>query len=250
MDIIDKILKKRENNLDEPIPCIVFFGDSVTQGCFELFTDTDGEMKAVCDNTSTYHGYLAKIFALLYPEVPVNFINSGIGGDNAAHALERTDRDVSAYKPDLTVVCFGLNDAHGGERALGRYIESLDKIFDKIKSCGSDIIFMTPNMMCTSISHTTTKPEHKKVCKTCMDIQNGGIMDIYMNAAKGLCRAREIPVCDCYGRWKTMHECGVNTTELLANKCNHPSREMNRLFAVSLAETIFGMHISKKNFRF
>ena len=48
-----------------------------------------------------------------------------------------------------------------------------------------------------------------------------------------------IPVCDCYAIWKKLYESGVSTTELLSNKINHPSREMNKLFAVELVRTMF-----------
>ena len=60
----------------------------------------------------------------------------------------------------------------------------------------------------------------------------------YIDAAKSVAKRLEVPVCDCYKKWKVMHENGVDVTELLANKINHPTREMNRLFATSLIETI------------
>ena len=47
-----------------------------------------------------------------------------------------------------------------------------------------------------------------------------------------------IPVCDCYAIWKKLYESGVDITELLANKINHPTREMNWLFAVSLLDVM------------
>ena len=48
-----------------------------------------------------------------------------------------------------------------------------------------------------------------------------------------------VPVCDCYALWKQLEAGGVDTTELLSNKINHPTREMNRLFAYELIKTIF-----------
>jgi hypothetical protein len=63
-------------------------------------------------------------------------------------------------------------------------------------------------------------------------------MDAYMEAAKAICSKMQIPVCDCYAKWKLLYENGVNITELLSNKINHPTREMNWLFAVDLVETI------------
>ena len=39
-------------------------------------------------------------------------------------------------------------------------------------------------------------------------------------------------------KWKTLYENGVNITELLSNKINHPNHEMNWVFAYSLVEEI------------
>ena len=71
-----------------------------------------------------------------------------------------------------------------------------------------------------------------------MVMMERGDMDLYMDAARALCAERNIPVCDCYAKWKKMAENGIDVTELLANKINHPTREMNWLFAVSLLETM------------
>lgn len=65
-------------------------------------------MQTVFEPESGYAADVRKLFALLYPGVPVQFINAGISGDNAPSGLQRLERDVLAYHPDLTVVCFGL----------------------------------------------------------------------------------------------------------------------------------------------
>lgn len=241
MNIIEKIIKKQSSNSSEPSIRIVFLGDSVTQGCFELYTKLDGSIETVFDKNHTYHSYLAKIFAELYPTVPINMINSGISGDNSVHACTRLDADVLSYSPDLVVVCFGLNDSTRGRDAVGDYTDSLRKIFTAIRESGSDVIFMTPNMMAPEPSPFTPK-EHEDTCRLCMQIQNDGVLDFYIDAARALCREMNVTVCDCYAKWKLLYECGVNITELLANKCNHPTREMNKLFAYSLAETILSSY--------
>lgn len=61
----------------------------------------------------------------------------------------------------------------------------------------------------------------------------------FLSAAKEIADCRRIPVCDCYQKWKALADSGVNTTNLLANYINHPTPEMNWLFAYSLAETMF-----------
>ena len=47
-----------------------------------------------------------------------------------------------------------------------------------------------------------------------------------------------VPVADCYSEWKKLYESGVHTTMLLANRINHPTREMHGLFADMLFKTI------------
>jgi hypothetical protein len=94
-------------------------------------------------------------------------------------------------------------------------------------------------MMCNTISPHITDAVTKEIAEMCMDNQNEGMLDAYIDAARELCREKGIPVCDVYKKWKRMAECGIDVTELLANKINHPTREMNWLFATSLLETIF-----------
>lgn len=68
--------------------------------------------------------------------------------------------------------------------------------------------------------------------------QNSGLLDKYFEAAKETAAAHNVTVCDCYTKWKLMAAAGVNITELLANKLNHPIRELTALFAWSLLETM------------
>lgn len=238
MKICEKFRQKQHNISDYPGVTIAFLGDSVTQGCFETYLDVDSSIASVLDQENGYHHHLARMLAMLYPAVPVNIINSGIGGDTAPHGLERLERDVLRYRPDLVVVCFGLNDSMSGPEGLSDYLDALDGIFSRLQQENIETIFMTPNMMCTrvdtSISHPVIADAAQAVCK----IQTEGILDSYMQGARDLCVRRNAVLCDCYKKWKMLHQNGVDITSLLSNRINHPTREMNKLFAVSLLETI------------
>lgn len=236
MKIAQKLAQKAADNWGAPTVTIAFLGDSVTQGCFELRRYDGDEFDTVYDKNSAYHAYVAKILSILYPSVPVNIINGGVSGSNAAHGLERLERDVLRHHPDLTVVCFGLNDCGQKEEGLETYLNSLKDIFDALERSGSEILFMTPNMMNTQVSVNLKDPLFRQIAEKIGQLQNDGILDLYLEKAKALCAERNIPVCDCYAKWKAMHAAGVDITELLANKINHPTREMNWLFAVSLVE--------------
>ena len=64
-----------------------------------------------------------------------------------------------------------------------------------------------------------------------------------MEAARCVCRECGVVLCDCYKKWKLLEQSGVDTTALLSNHINHPTREMSWLFAVSLFETILDDHV-------
>lgn len=236
MKIIEKIAKKTQD-ADNPRPTIAFLGDSVTEGCFELVPRRCGGHDNVFDRESVYHKKVSEILGVLFPTVPLNIINAGIAGTGAAYGLSRIERDVLSKNPDLTVVCFGLNDCGKEEEGIGEYIESLRGIFRRLRESGSEIIFMTPCMMAANVSETI-HPDFIELAEKLSDRQNRGVLDRYMDAARTLCKEEGVPVCDVYAKWKRMAELGVNVTELLSNKLNHPTRELHNLFATSLVETM------------
>lgn len=218
---------------------IAFLGDSVTQGCFELYKKHDGTFETVFDKRYSYQMGVFEILNMLFPMVTLNVINAGISGDRSSWGLERVDRDVIRHRPDLTVVCYGLNDCGDSVESVEKYTSSLRGIFQKLKDAGSEIIFMTPNMMNTTISPHLTDPDFIAIAEQCAKKQNSGLFDAHINAAKELCREQNVPVCDCYAIWKMLADSGVDTTELLSNKINHPTREMNKLFSCELVKTMF-----------
>ena len=97
---------------------------------------------------------------------------------------------------------------------------------------------MTPNMMNTEISPSIQDPDIKEIAEMCKKNQNEGYLKEYLEAAKELCRKSSVTVCDCYAVWWDLYRNGVNVTELLSNKINHPTREMNAIFAYELVKTM------------
>lgn len=239
MEIIKKISEKSKNIPGVKVPTIAFLGDSVTQGCFELYMEAEKWFGSVNDYKNVYHARVKEILNLLFPSAPINIINAGVGGESAADGYTRLSRDVLAYSPDLTVVCFGLNDCCFGRENLEKYLMSLDGIFKELRAAGSEIIFMTPNMMNTYISYRIDPPMLKGNAERAMKVQEEGIFELFLDEAKKLCEKYNIPVCDSHKKWKLMYENGVDVTELLSNRVNHPVREMHLLFAGMLVNTMF-----------
>ena len=235
MKIIQRIAENQSSYGKNRAVTIAFLGDSVTQGCFDVYKNRDGELIPVFDIRHSYVQYTSQIFNMLYPNVTFNIINAGLSGDRASSAVTRLERDVLSYKPDLVVVCYGLNDCKG---TIDSYVNSLRKIFTALKESEIEIIFMTPNMMNTRISPHLSDPDVIKISEECARIQNDGLFDKFMDGARALCDEMSVPVCDCYAIWKKLYENGVNVTELLSNRINHPTKEMNAMFAYELVKAM------------
>ena len=239
MKIIKKMAQKTEDHMNHEGVTIAFLGDSVTQGCFEIYKKTNNEIETVFDQRYSYEHSVSDILGVLFPMVPVNTLNAGISGDISGRGACRVERDVLRHEPDLCVVCYGINDCSRSEGSVDRYMGNLRQIFECILNSGSELIFMTPNMMNTKVSPHLTDPDFIELAKVTAIKQNEGYFDAHINGAKALCAEMGIPVCDCYAIWKKLASSGVDTTELLSNKINHPTRKMNRVFAYELVKTMF-----------
>lgn len=239
MKITEKLKAKSANMYGAEAVTIAFLGDSVTQGCFEVYKTGPESIETVFEPACAYSARLREMLAILYPKVQVNIINSGISGDSAPNGAKRLERDVLRYHPDLVIVSYGLNDSGQGAEKIDRYTAALADIFTRVKEAGIECVFMTENMMNTHTSCHISDPLIQRLAENFAKTQNEGVLDLYFDAAKKVAADHQVPVCDCYSKWKKMAAAGVNTTELLSNKLNHPTRELNYLFAFSLLETIF-----------
>lgn len=235
-----RIAERIKENISRPGQCrpvtIGFLGDSVTQGCFELYSTGEDSLETEFRSFQAYHSKLKRMLEEVFPSVPVNIINGGVSGDNAPGGRRRLQRDILSFQPDLVVVCFGLNDVCRGMEGISDYVEALEGIFQELQAAGAEVIFMTPNMMGTRAVAEEKDPFIHSVLENITKLQVEGIMDAYMEKALEVCAANQVPVCDCYRKWKKLEESGADVTRLLANRVNHPQEKMHWLFAASLFE--------------
>ena len=202
---------------------IVAFGDSITHGVMNGYNDYE----------KVYWNRLRKKLNAFRNFMPVNVIDAGIGGTTATASLKRMESQVFRHAPDLVIVCFGLNDVNF---EFEDYINSLRTIFTQCRVRGIDCIFMTPNMLNTYVADDTPKKFREYAFETA-EMQNSGKMDRYIYAAMALAKEMNVPLCDCYSKWKELAKT-EDTTMLLCNRINHPSPEMHELFADALYDMI------------
>ena len=224
MRVKDKILLDFEGLCQHGAITIVAFGDSVTHGAVG-----DGEI----NYETVYWNRLRCKINDVRNYIPVNVINSGIGGITAKASLDRMERDVFSHHPDLVIVCFGLNDVNG---TLEDYISSLETIFAECNKRSIETVFLTPNMLNTYVAEDTLE-ELKEYAAITAEMQNSGRMDNYIASAVKLAESMNIAICDCYSKWKKLSET-QDVTMLLANRINHPVKEMHELFAEAIFEEI------------
>ena len=239
MKIIEKLNAKNSDIKNAPPVTIAFIGDSVTHGCFECFWLGDGNLDTRYDAKSAYPTRVREMLNVLFPKAQINIINSGVSGDNARGGNARFERDVTKFSPDLVVISFGLNDAGGGDENLPRYKENLAAMFEKTAATGAECIFLTENMMCTKVSCHIPDEKSKALAEHLAHTQNSGMLKKYFDAAKEVAAAHGVTVCDIYSAWEKMYAAGVDTTELLANKYNHPIETLHYYTAIKLIETMF-----------
>ncbi|MGI6742728.1 MAG: SGNH/GDSL hydrolase family protein [Eubacteriales bacterium] len=214
-------------------------GDSVSNGCFEVLDHSDGGIEAVYDTENNYASILRRMLMTLYPHGQLNIVNAAINGDSAPGGLRRVYRDLIPYKPDLTVICYGLNDVNGGPENLGNYREAMTGLIRAVKAAGSEVIVMTPQPMNYYVHKRILSKTQREIAEKFAALQNGGVLDLYIDCARETAAAEGAVLCDCYERWMYLRRGGVDTTALLSNLLNHPSREMHLLFAYELARTMF-----------
>lgn len=239
---------------------IAFFGDSVTQGCFEGDYDPANE-------AYTYRSRFCKKLGQAYPQAKIEMINAGIAGNISGQGLYRMQRDVLDRQPDLCIVCFGINDssctaitrltkrmglarpylelfrANTDQRAFAlleqakpmeAYWYAMSRILDKLQENNIPVILLTPNCMSRKGILDRKNPAWLGSYINAWVMKRGN-MDRVMETARSLARERGIPVADGYARWLELERQGVVTPESFANGTNHPSRELH----AELAQVLF-----------
>ena len=242
MKVMEKFKQKNESLYGAEPVTIAVLGDSVTQGCFEVYWKAPKAMETVFEPHNSYGAHLKRILNTIYPQVPINLIPAGLSGDSARGGLNRLERDVLRYSPDLTVVSFGLNECLGlGADGVGRYGDTLRELFDRLLASGTEVIFITQNYMNTKVSPHMTDPDMRELAEHMAEVQNAGTLKAYYEEAKRVCSEKGVVVCDLYSVWEAMEQSGADVTDLLSNYMNHPKRDYHVYMAVKVVEKMLGV---------
>ena len=223
----------REKAEDAHVPpvLIVALGDSVTQGC---------TVAGKLEPDAVYHHRLKQLLEKQNPKGTFSVINAGVGGDNAPGGVGRLDRDVVRHAPDLLLVAFGLNDAHGKRDGMYRFRTALELIVLRAREYSeADVVLLTPSFM-NMRDNDLVAGEHRELgyVEMLMQVQNDGWLAEYSEAIRDIGRRHNVPVADVYAAWERLEQSGIDTTALLANGLNHPSAAAHRIPAELVMQVI------------
>jgi lysophospholipase L1-like esterase len=115
----------------------------------------------------------------------VIMINAGCCGQGAGQAIERVDRDVVRFKPDLVIICFWDGD-------MGAMNGLIDRIRD---GCEAEILLRTPNPV-VAPNMPRVSPEVKAGTEW-----PGSHVGEVARKILALGRELDIPVVDHYASW-------------------------------------------------
>jgi lysophospholipase L1-like esterase len=211
----------------------------VTHGCFELKLDDKGGFEPVYYADKCYVAGIRRRLNELFPAAAVSVLNAGISGDGSAGGLQRLERDVLAFRPDLVTVNFGLNDSTGGPDGVEAYKNNMREIFRRILDSGAEAMLVTPSFMCSYVPALVEGEGLRAFAKVAAGIQNDGVLAMYVEAAREAAREMGVPIADTYKRWEQLRDAGVDTTALLSNGINHPNFELHELFVEEIMKQVF-----------
>lgn len=176
-----------------------------------------------------------------------NVVNAGIGGDNTTQGRARFEKDVLAYRPDIVLIQFGLNDCYvdvaNGEGAprvsLVDYQDNLRYFVETLKKRGSQPILMTPNpgMWTADSKARLNKPPYKTDERWGYNVLNAE----YAASVREIARDFDVPLIDIY-QWYLDYDAveGQDASTLFLDGI-HPGVEGQARTAGMIFQTIGGL---------
>ena len=219
-------LAEKASHPGAPSVTYVAFGDSVTQGVMQY---------QIHEYELLYHRICGRNLEQHFPGTVLNVINSGVSGDTALQSLERWERDVQRYRPDLLTIMFGHNDVHAGAEGLPAFIDAIDELIRRTKQgTEAEVVLITPCMMMKQDNERIAQA-HREHIPQFVAIAEEQLLPLYVSALRKYAAERSIACLDAYGMWETMERQGIDIHTRLANGINHP----DQLFHIELGNRLY-----------
>ncbi|MHA1319381.1 MAG: SGNH/GDSL hydrolase family protein [Promethearchaeota archaeon] len=177
--MLDQLIRNWKKEPNKPIR-IIAFGSSNT----ELHWHSLGHFNWFSWLTASFREWIGR---------HITTINQGINGETVNDLLKRIDRDVINFKPNITFITIGGNDANSG-MPLDEYRTSLEDIIDKLV-----------NIDCLPILQTYYCPIYEEMSDTFQNFPE------FMEIKRTISAERQIPLIDQYKFFSALYKNDRNT---------------------------------------
>jgi len=167
----------------------------------------------------TWFDYIELGFKAAYGAGCGTFINAGIGGDTSKMLLERFDRDVRPFHPDVVIITIGGNDSNPAQNISSRqFRENLLELQRRITNLGGQVIFQTYYSCMLEL----LSPEMAERM-----LEN-------MQVIRGVATETGSPLQDHYARWSRLQNHCPKIYQLLMTDAMHVNSEGNSVLGLDL----------------
>ena len=153
-----------------------------------------------------------------------HFVNSGISGNTTVDLLNRFDRELAYYKPDLVIMTIGGNDCNPARNiSVEQFRENLGILCDKIKALGGDVILQT--YYACDLEQITP-------------LERGELMVQNMQIVREVAADKGVLLNDNDARWARLRDADIETYRLLMLNSMHVNDAGNQLIGLDLVRKL------------
>ncbi len=124
-------------------------------------------------------GYVRRLIDLVsyhHPELSIEWVNRGVGGDIVRDLMVRWERDVLRQEPDWLAVLIGINDCVGlmeypEDEVVPRYRDELGSLLRRVRPLGSRLVLLDPFYVATPAGPWAATPEQLAVLRRLVGYQ-------------------------------------------------------------------------------
>ncbi len=192
--------------------CLLPFAGSVPADEPRGLELVDGDRVVFVGNTfierDQAYGYLETMLTARWPDRNITFRNLGWSGDTVwgearagfdspAEGFKRLVDQVSAAKPTVIFVGYGMNESYEGEPGLRRFLDGLERLLNEFGKTGARIILLSPMRHEDLGSHSPTVNAHNdallkyvEAMEVFCNIRNLTFVDLFTNTTEQVRRSR------------------------------------------------------------
>ncbi len=154
---------------------------------------------------------------------PALCLNAGTSNNTTAELLNRFDRDVAPFKPDLMILTAGINDANPNRNvSKDEYRNNLIELRKRVNDLGGDVLFQT-YYSCDKEKLMETRPDWAANYEPYIEIIRE-VAGEYLN--------------DNFKRWERLRKYDIKAFRLLLRDSLHLNPDGNAVIGLDLARLL------------